>query len=231
MVTRNRHTIPQERFNTDFVRERQLGLVVRHWREIPQAVTSLQHDPARREAIRDSDRGAAHQPRRLRSARDHLTRDRGTVDKKTRELSSRVVAFGAFSPSAPRVRFLRAGDQWALRPALLPGGVPSAPMSNPSGSMWRRLRACTMPARDRRRRESGSASAHLLSDSRRPFSLHSRWSSCTAVSREKLRRSTRCRRGAPQRTSHVSPARSRACRSPCPLLRTTLSTCAATARS
>jgi processive 1,2-diacylglycerol beta-glucosyltransferase len=52
VVTRNVHTIPQERFNTDFVRDRGLGTVVRHWREIPQAVRALRSDPARRAAIR-----------------------------------------------------------------------------------------------------------------------------------------------------------------------------------
>jgi UDP-N-acetylglucosamine:LPS N-acetylglucosamine transferase len=41
VVTRNVHTIPQERFNTDFVRDRGLGLVVSHWREIPAAVLRL----------------------------------------------------------------------------------------------------------------------------------------------------------------------------------------------
>jgi 1,2-diacylglycerol 3-beta-galactosyltransferase len=52
VVTRNVHTIPQERFNTDFVRERGLGLVVRHWREIPGEVARLHADAAVREAIR-----------------------------------------------------------------------------------------------------------------------------------------------------------------------------------
>jgi len=52
VVTRNVHTIPQERFNTDFVRDRGLGTVVGHWREIPQAVRRLRADPALREAIR-----------------------------------------------------------------------------------------------------------------------------------------------------------------------------------
>jgi UDP-N-acetylglucosamine:LPS N-acetylglucosamine transferase len=52
VVTRNVHTIPQERFNTDFVRDRGLGAVVRHWREIPEAVRALRSDPARRAAIR-----------------------------------------------------------------------------------------------------------------------------------------------------------------------------------
>ncbi|HSB61592.1 MAG TPA: galactosyldiacylglycerol synthase [Vicinamibacteria bacterium] len=48
VVTRNRHTIPQERFNARFVEERGLGLVVRHWREIPGAVAGLAGDPERR---------------------------------------------------------------------------------------------------------------------------------------------------------------------------------------
>ena len=52
IVTRNVHTIPQERFNTDFVRDRGLGGVVRHWREIPDAVRALRADPAGRAAIR-----------------------------------------------------------------------------------------------------------------------------------------------------------------------------------
>jgi hypothetical protein len=52
VVTRNRHTIPQERFNTRFVEEHQLGLVVRHWREIPEAVAALAADPARRDRMR-----------------------------------------------------------------------------------------------------------------------------------------------------------------------------------
>ncbi len=51
IVARNVHTIPQERFNTDFVRERGLGRVVRHWREIPGVVAELRADPAAREAI------------------------------------------------------------------------------------------------------------------------------------------------------------------------------------
>jgi UDP-N-acetylglucosamine:LPS N-acetylglucosamine transferase len=45
VVTANRRTIPQERFNTRFVAERGLGLVVRHWREIPPAVATLAADP------------------------------------------------------------------------------------------------------------------------------------------------------------------------------------------
>jgi 1,2-diacylglycerol 3-beta-galactosyltransferase len=42
VVTRNRHTILQERFNTELVAERGLGLVVSHWREIPEAVARIQ---------------------------------------------------------------------------------------------------------------------------------------------------------------------------------------------
>jgi processive 1,2-diacylglycerol beta-glucosyltransferase len=52
VVTRNIHTIPQERYNTDLVRDQGLGTVVRHWREIPDAVAALRKDPARRGAIR-----------------------------------------------------------------------------------------------------------------------------------------------------------------------------------
>ena len=52
VVVRNVHTIPQERFNTDYVREHGLGLVVRHWREIPAAVARLRADAGEREAIR-----------------------------------------------------------------------------------------------------------------------------------------------------------------------------------
>jgi UDP-N-acetylglucosamine:LPS N-acetylglucosamine transferase len=53
VVTRNVHTIPQERFNTDFVRDRGLGLVVSDWREIPAAVARLHEDAPGRAAIRE----------------------------------------------------------------------------------------------------------------------------------------------------------------------------------
>lgn len=53
VVTRNVHTIPQERFNTDFVRDRRLGLVVSHWREIPGAVLRLLRDAPARAMIRE----------------------------------------------------------------------------------------------------------------------------------------------------------------------------------
>jgi Glycosyltransferase family 28 C-terminal domain len=52
VVVRNIHTIPQERFNTDFVARHGLGQVVRHWREIPPAVVRLLRDPQRRAAMR-----------------------------------------------------------------------------------------------------------------------------------------------------------------------------------
>jgi 1,2-diacylglycerol 3-beta-galactosyltransferase len=51
VVTRNLHTIPQERFNTDFVRDRGLGLVVARWSEIPGAALRLFRDEAERAAI------------------------------------------------------------------------------------------------------------------------------------------------------------------------------------
>ena len=54
MVVRNRHTIPQERFNTDFVAAHGLGRVVGHWREIPEAVAALHREPAERDRIRES---------------------------------------------------------------------------------------------------------------------------------------------------------------------------------
>lgn len=62
VVIRNRHTIPQERFNTDFVATHGLGRVVGHWREIPGAVAELHRDPAARAQIRE--RLAARPPNR-----------------------------------------------------------------------------------------------------------------------------------------------------------------------
>ncbi len=53
VVIRNQHTIPQERFNTDFVRDHRLGLVVSDWREIPGAVARLHADTAARDVIRE----------------------------------------------------------------------------------------------------------------------------------------------------------------------------------
>jgi len=52
VVTRNVHTIPQERFNTDYVARHGLGRVVSHWREIPDAVAGLFGDSGERTAIR-----------------------------------------------------------------------------------------------------------------------------------------------------------------------------------
>lgn len=54
VVTRNIHTIPQERFNTELVARRGLGVVVGSWREIPAAVARLSHEPQRLEAMRAS---------------------------------------------------------------------------------------------------------------------------------------------------------------------------------
>jgi processive 1,2-diacylglycerol beta-glucosyltransferase len=53
VVVRNRHTIPQERFNTDFVARHGLGRVVGHWREIPGAVRGLRQDAAAVGQIRE----------------------------------------------------------------------------------------------------------------------------------------------------------------------------------
>ena len=53
IVTRNIHTIPQERFNTDFVRDRGLGLVVSGTRDIPAAAWRLFRDLPGRTAIRE----------------------------------------------------------------------------------------------------------------------------------------------------------------------------------
>jgi 1,2-diacylglycerol 3-beta-galactosyltransferase len=52
VVARNLHTIPQERFNTQLVEERGLGLVVRSWRQIPEAVSALAQDRPRLAALR-----------------------------------------------------------------------------------------------------------------------------------------------------------------------------------
>lgn len=53
VVIRNRHTIPQERFNTDYVAGHGLGRVVSHWSEIPRAVAELGRDPLERERTRE----------------------------------------------------------------------------------------------------------------------------------------------------------------------------------
>jgi UDP-N-acetylglucosamine:LPS N-acetylglucosamine transferase len=52
VVVKDRHTIPQERFNTRFVEEHGLGVVVGGWEEIPGAVKSLAGDPQRLESLR-----------------------------------------------------------------------------------------------------------------------------------------------------------------------------------
>jgi 1,2-diacylglycerol 3-beta-galactosyltransferase len=53
VVVRNRSTIPQERFNTDFVARHGLGRVVDHWREIPAAVAELRRSPDERRRVRE----------------------------------------------------------------------------------------------------------------------------------------------------------------------------------
>ena len=52
VVPSNVYTIPQERFNASFIEAHDLGVVVRHWREIPAAVSSLAADPVRRARMR-----------------------------------------------------------------------------------------------------------------------------------------------------------------------------------
>jgi UDP-N-acetylglucosamine:LPS N-acetylglucosamine transferase len=48
----NAYTIPQERYNATLLEEHELGMVVRHWTEIPDAVALLAGDPRRRERMR-----------------------------------------------------------------------------------------------------------------------------------------------------------------------------------
>jgi 1,2-diacylglycerol 3-beta-galactosyltransferase len=52
VVTCNRHTIPQERYNARFVEERGIGIVVSGWREMPAAAAALAVDPGRRSRLR-----------------------------------------------------------------------------------------------------------------------------------------------------------------------------------
>jgi hypothetical protein len=52
VVAGNRDTIPQERFNVRFVAERELGLTVRDWSEVPAAVGAYAADPARQRRVR-----------------------------------------------------------------------------------------------------------------------------------------------------------------------------------
>ena len=76
VVVRNRHTIPQERFNTDFVRERELGVVVRHWREIPAAVAALAREPERLARLR-ANVAALPENRAVFEALDIIEKDAG----------------------------------------------------------------------------------------------------------------------------------------------------------
>lgn len=54
VVACNAHTIPQERYNARLVAESGVGIAVRHWRDIPAAVTALRRDPGRLDACRRS---------------------------------------------------------------------------------------------------------------------------------------------------------------------------------
>ena len=69
VVTRNIHTIPQERFNTELVARRGVGLVVPSWREIPGAVKRLRARAGAASGDACAARRAAAEPRRLRGAR------------------------------------------------------------------------------------------------------------------------------------------------------------------
>ncbi len=73
VVTRNIHTIPQERFNTELVARQGLGVVVSSWREIPAAVLRIAREPARREAMRAA-LGALPQNRAVYEVVELLTR-------------------------------------------------------------------------------------------------------------------------------------------------------------
>jgi UDP-N-acetylglucosamine:LPS N-acetylglucosamine transferase len=52
VVTRNLHTIPQERFNTEFVERHGLGVVVHDWRDMARAVLRLRRDRAALDVLR-----------------------------------------------------------------------------------------------------------------------------------------------------------------------------------
>jgi hypothetical protein len=47
VVTHDRQTIPQERYNTQMIRELELGLVLHRWQEMPAVVAELTGDPDR----------------------------------------------------------------------------------------------------------------------------------------------------------------------------------------
>ena len=83
IVTRNVHTIPQERFNTDFVRDRGLGRVVPHWREVPAAAVALFRDGAERARIRE--RLAGFPPNRaVYEVLDAIAREAGAASSSRR---------------------------------------------------------------------------------------------------------------------------------------------------
>jgi hypothetical protein len=54
VVTCNLYTVPQERFNARFIEKEGLGLVVKHWREIPGAAARIAWDPEFLERVREN---------------------------------------------------------------------------------------------------------------------------------------------------------------------------------
>jgi hypothetical protein len=52
IVTCNARTIPQERHNARLVGDGGLGVAVRHWREIPGALTAFRREPGRLDGCR-----------------------------------------------------------------------------------------------------------------------------------------------------------------------------------
>ncbi len=54
VVTSNPHTIPQERYNARYLAEKDLGVVVRRWRDIPPAVDSLVAERGRLDRLHDN---------------------------------------------------------------------------------------------------------------------------------------------------------------------------------
>jgi len=52
IATRDRYTVPQERFNTRMLEDQGLGIAVRDWRDAPGAAARLARDPAALERLR-----------------------------------------------------------------------------------------------------------------------------------------------------------------------------------
>lgn len=62
VTTRNRSTMPQERYNTDWVREQGVGLVLRSFRELPEAIGTLRERlPALRGCVAKLDNRAVYE--------------------------------------------------------------------------------------------------------------------------------------------------------------------------